>query len=95
MSKQVVYRGYTINSIPVQLSGKNEWKPEIEISSEREGIVTSQPYTDDTTYSTEEAADTHGIQLGQAIIEGKAPELSSNYDGKAPFNIKTPFNERM
>jgi len=76
MSKNVEYLEYTISSIPVQLPGQNEWRAEIHISSEREGIVTAEPYRDDTTYATEEAADTHGIKLGQAIIDGKAPELS-------------------
>jgi hypothetical protein len=95
VSKRVVYQEYTISSTPVQLLGKNAWKPEIEISSEREGIVASRPYTDETTYPTEEAADAHGIQLGQDIIEGKAPELSGNYDEKEPFNASTPFTERM
>ena len=95
MSKRVVYREYTISSTPVHLLEKNEWKPEIEISSEREGIVTSRPYTDETTYPTEEAADTHGIQLGQDIIEGKAPKLSVNYDEREPFNVSTPYTERM
>ena len=94
MSTQVTYREYTINSVPVKLADKNEWKPEIEISSQRDGIVTSQPYTDETIYPTEEAADTHGIQLGQEIIDGKAPVVSVNYDERAPFNSKTPF-ERM
>jgi hypothetical protein len=78
MSKNVEYGEYTISSTPVQLSGKNQWRPKIEISSEREGIVTAEPYSDDTTYATEEAADNHGITLGQAIIDGKAPELSEN-----------------
>jgi hypothetical protein len=78
MSKNVEYREYTISSTPLQLSGKNEWRPMIEISSEREGIVTAESYTDDTTYATEEAADTHGIKLGQAIIDGKVPELSED-----------------
>jgi len=76
MSKTIEYREYTISSTPVQLSGQNEWQPDIVISSEREGIVMSQPYTDETTYLTEEAADTYGITLGQQIIDGKAPELS-------------------
>jgi hypothetical protein len=95
VSKRVLYREYTISSTPVQLSGKNEWRPEIEISSEREGVVTSRPYTDETTYPTEEAADTHGIQLGQDIIEGKAPKISVSYDETEPFNASTPFTERM
>ena len=95
MSKQVTYREYTINSVPVKLGyDKNEWKPEIEISSQRDGIVTSKPYTDETIYPTEEAADTHGIQLGQEIIDGKTPVESVNYDERAPFNSKSPF-ERM
>jgi hypothetical protein len=76
MSKTVEYREYTISSTPLQLSGKSEWKPEIVISSEREGIVMSQPYTDETMYTTEEAADNHGIKLGQDIIDGKVPEVS-------------------
>ena len=95
MSKQVEYSEYTIISTPVQLTGKNEWKPEIEILSEREGIVTSRPYSDETTYPTEEAADTYGIQLGQKIIEGKAPELLVSYDEREPFTARTPFSERM
>jgi hypothetical protein len=76
MSTHVEYREYTISSTPLHLSGKNEWKPAIVISSEREGIVTSRPYADDTTYTTEEAADNHGIKLGQYIIDGKGSELS-------------------
>jgi hypothetical protein len=78
MSKTVDYRGYTISSTPLHLSGKNEWKPEIEISTEREGVVTAEPYTDETTYTTEETADTYGIKLGQDIIDGKVRELSEN-----------------
>jgi hypothetical protein len=76
MSKHVEYREYTISSSPLHLSGKNEWKPAIVISSERNGIVTSRPYADEITYPTEEAADHHGIKLGQYIIDGKSPELS-------------------
>jgi hypothetical protein len=76
MSKHVEYREYTISSTPLHLSGKNEWKPAIVISSERDGIVTSRPYADDTTYTTEEAADNHGIKLGQYIIDGESPQLS-------------------
>jgi hypothetical protein len=34
---------------------------------------------------TEEAADNHGIQLGQDIIDGKAPELSGSYDENESF----------
>lgn len=94
MSKQVTYRAYTISSVPVKVLDRNEWKPEIEISSQRDGIVTSQPYTDETIYPTEEAADTHGIQLGQDIIDGKTPVISVNYDERASLNSKTPF-ERM
>jgi hypothetical protein len=76
MSKSVECREYSISSAPSQLSGKNEWRSRIEISSEREGIVAAEPYTDDAIHATEEAADAHGIQLGQDIIDGKAPELS-------------------
>ena len=93
MSKQVTYQEYTISSAPVKLA-ENEWKPEIEISSQRDGVVTSQPYTDETIYPTEEAADTHGIQLGQEIVDGKTPVVLVNYDERAPFNSKSPF-ERM
>ena len=75
MSKSVEYREYTISSTPLQLSGKNEWKSKIEISSEREGIVAVKPYTDETLHATEEAADSHGIQLGLDIIDGKAPTI--------------------
>ena len=94
MSKQVTYREYTISSVPVKLADKNEWRPEIEISSQRDGIVTSCPYTDETIYPTEEAADTHGIQLGQEIVDGKTPVTSVNYDERVPFDSKSPF-ERM
>jgi hypothetical protein len=76
MSKHVEYRGYTISSSPLHLLESGEWKPAIVISSEREGIVTSRPYADEITYTTEEAADNHGIKLGQYIIDGKSPELS-------------------
>ena len=77
MSKHVEYREYTISSTPLHLLESGEWKPAIVISSERDGIVTSRPYADDTTYTTEEAADNHGIKLGQYIIDGKGPELSA------------------
>lgn len=77
MSKSVEYREYAISSTPLQLSGKNEWRSKIKISSEREGILAAEP-SDDTIHATEEAADTHGIKLGQAIIDGKAPELSED-----------------
>ena len=76
MSKKINYQEYTISSTPVPLLGRGEWTPEIVISSEREGIVTWQPYADETTYPTEEAADNHGITLGQDILDGKVPELS-------------------
>jgi hypothetical protein len=80
MSKHVEYREYTISSSPLHLLESGKWRPEIVNSSEREGVVTARPYADETTYLTEEAADNHGIQLGQDIIDGKAPELSGNYD---------------
>jgi len=71
--------GNTQSALPLcNCRKKNEWKSAIVISSEREGVVTAQPYTDETTYTTEEAADTHGITLGQQIIDGKVPELSEN-----------------
>jgi len=73
MAKSVDYRGYTISSIPVQRVGRQEWKPSIVISTEREGAVTSQSYTDDTVFSTEGDADIHGITMGQQIIDGRAP----------------------
>jgi hypothetical protein len=76
MSKNVEYGEYTISSTPLQLSEKNDWKPEIVISSEREGVVMAQRYTDETIYTTEEAADTYGIKLGQDIVDGKVPDLS-------------------
>jgi hypothetical protein len=95
MSKRVHYRECTINSTPVLLTGRNDWRPGIEISSQREGIVTSRPYSDDTTYPTEEAADAYGIQLGKNIIDGKAPELSGNYDEREPFTDRTSFSERL
>jgi hypothetical protein len=47
--------------------------------------VTSRPYADETTYLTEEAADNHGIQMGQYIIDGKVPDLSGNYDENESF----------
>ena len=93
MSKQVTYREYIISSAPMKLD-KDEWKREIEISSQREGVVTARPYTDETIYPTEEAADMHGIQLGQGVVDGRTPVVSVNYDERAPLNSKNPF-ERM
>jgi hypothetical protein len=78
VSKDVTYREYTIRSTPLQLLKNSEWKPEIVISSEREGVVSARQYTDETTYTTEEAADNHGVKLAQDIIDGKAPGLSVN-----------------
>jgi hypothetical protein len=94
MSKKINYREYIIISTPVPLLESGEWKPGIVISSEREGIVTWQPYADETTYKAEEAADNHGIKLGQDIIDGKAPELSGNYDEHEIFKATTPFTDR-
>ena len=94
MSKKITYREYTISSTPVQLLERGEWKPEIVISSEREGVVTSEPYADETVYTTEEAADDHGIKLGQDIIDGKVPELSGNYDEHELFKASTPLTDR-
>lgn len=94
MSKKINYREYTISFTPLQQVERGEWKPEILISSEREGIVTSEPYTDETTYTTEEAADNHGIKLGQDIIDGKVPELSGDYDEHEPLKANTPFTDR-
>jgi hypothetical protein len=85
MSKTINYQEYTISSTPLHLLEKDEWKPEIVISSEREGIVTSRPYADETTYTTEEAANNHGIKLGQYLIDGKVPDLSGNYDENESF----------
>lgn len=76
MGKSVDYRDYTISSIPVQPLGTQQWKPSIVISSERVGVVSTQSYTDDTLFLTEEDADVHGITLGQQIIDGMAPEVS-------------------
>ena len=75
MAKSVEYRDYTISSIPVHPAGSQEWKPGIVISTEREGVVTTQSYTDDTRFLSEEDADHHGITMGQQIIDGKAPEV--------------------
>jgi hypothetical protein len=72
----VEYRGYTISSIPVQPLGTQQWTPSIVISSEREGVVSTQSYTDDTMFGTEENVDLHGITMGQQIIDGIAPEVS-------------------
>jgi len=56
---------------PIAPIGKNEWKPAIVISPEREGIVTSRPYRMTPPTSTEEAADNHGIKLGQLYYRRK------------------------
>ena len=42
MSMTVEYRGYTISSIPVQQVRIDEWKPGIVISSQCDGVVTTQ-----------------------------------------------------
>lgn len=76
MAKSVDYRGYTISSIPVQAVGSQDWKSSILISTEREGAVSSQSYTNDTLFARQEDAEIHGITLGQQIIDGKAPEAS-------------------
>ena len=78
MSKHVEYRDYTIRSTPLPLLQNGEWKPEIVIAWERDGTVTALPFWDNTTYTTEEAADNHGIKLAQDIIDGKVPGLSVN-----------------
>ena len=75
MAKIVDYRGYTITSIPLQPVGTHEWKPNIKISTEGEGVVAAQSYTDDTTHIMEEDADCHGIRMGQQIIDGKSSHV--------------------
>jgi len=77
MSKKINYREYTISSTPLQLLERGEWKPEISISSEREGIVTSQPYADETTYTTEEAL----ITMGSSWAKILSTERSQNCRG--------------
>jgi hypothetical protein len=80
VSKIVEYGDYTISSIPVQKMGTSEWQPSVVISTEREGIVTTQTFTDDTSFSTELDADLHGITMGQQIIDGQAPAVSDQLD---------------
>jgi hypothetical protein len=80
MSKIVEYQNYTISSVPVQPVGTSEWKPSIVISTEREGIVSTQTFTNDTRFFTEIDADIHGITMGKEIIDGQAPEVSDHLD---------------
>ena len=76
MSKKINYREYTISSTPLHLLEMGEWKSEILISREREGIVTSESYADETTYTTEVAADNDGINFGQDINDGKVLKIT-------------------
>jgi hypothetical protein len=78
MSKTVIYKTYTIRSIPLQLLAPGQWKIEIYVAWERAGIVSDRPFSLAHTYQTEEEADLHGITFGQRIIDGKVPGLSVN-----------------
>jgi len=77
MSKHVTYREYTISSTPLHLFERDEWKPEIVISSEREGIVTSRPYADETTYQRKRQL----ITMGSSWAKILSTERPRNYRG--------------
>ena len=83
MAKIVDYRGYTITSIPIQPVGTHEWKPEIKISTDHEGVIAAQSYTDDTSHVMEEDADLYGIRMGQQIIDGKTPQVSKTLNSSS------------
>lgn len=76
MSKNATYKDYVIRSTPIQLLDSMQWTLAIAIYWERNGLVTTRPFSAEHTYQTEEEADLHGITFGQRIIDGKVPELS-------------------
>jgi hypothetical protein len=76
VSKNTTYKNYTIRSTPLQLLDSKQWTLEIVISWERDGQVTSRPFSAENTFQTEEEADLNGITFGQRIIDGKVHGLS-------------------
>ncbi|MEO7858843.1 MAG: hypothetical protein ABIU05_00105 [Nitrospirales bacterium] len=78
MSKIVQYGVYIITSLPLYQADTHTWKPEITISWDQDGAPTTRPFHPESTYPTEEEAETYGITFGQRIIDGEVTGLSVN-----------------
>jgi hypothetical protein len=77
VSSHARYKGYTIQSTPLQHPAW-QWTIEITIEWENEGTVTARPFSDENKFRTEAEADLHGIAFGQLIIDGQIPWFSVN-----------------
>jgi hypothetical protein len=76
MSTTVVYEGYAIRSTPQYRSEWEKWQLCIVISIRPHGGVKPRQFSSEILYATEQEADSHGIDLGQRIIDGKVEGLS-------------------
>ena len=76
MSKDAIYKNYTIRSTPFPLLESRQWTLAITISWKRDGQVTARPFSTENIYQTEEEADLEGIIYGRRIINGQVPGRS-------------------
>jgi len=79
MSTTVLYEGYAMQSIPQYCSEWQKWQLCIVISIRPHGGVKPRRFSSEVLYATEQEADSHGIDLGQRIIDGKVEGLSVVY----------------
>jgi len=76
MSMTVKYGSYAIRSLPLRRRDNSQWKIEITIFWEHDGIITMRPFTSESNCQTEERADISGIRYGRQIIDGHVPGVS-------------------
>ncbi len=79
MSTTVLYEGYALHSTPHYCSEWQKWQLCIVISIRPHGGVKPRQFSSEVLYATEQEADSHGIDLGQRIIDGKVEGLSVAY----------------
>ena len=79
MSTTVLYEGYALQSTPHYYSEWEKWQLCVVISIRSHGGVKPRQFSSEVLYATEQEADSHGIDLGQRIIDGKVEGLSVVY----------------
>ena len=89
MSKTVQYEGYTIQSSPKYLEGREQWQLCIVISVEQPGGTKRREFSATGLYATEQEAEIDGIAFGQRLIDGKV-EGQSLTDMKMSDRRSTP-----
>jgi len=75
MARTITYDGYIIQSTPHETHGE-KWRLHICIAVEDHRGVQTREFPAEVLYASEQEADTHGITLGQRLIDGKVEGLS-------------------